>query len=115
METENQLCPVCEKTELISRTMTETFCYKGIAFTLEDVEYSECSNCKAEVITSSQNQRDEPRIRNEHRKIDGLLTSKEMISLHEQLGLTQSLPAKASNPARIPAKVFSSETSIDYT
>jgi hypothetical protein len=115
METQTQLYPVCEKGKLISRTMTETCCYKGIEFTLTDVEYSECSNGKAEVITSSQNQRDEPRIRDEHRKIDGLLTRKEMISLREQLGLTQSLPAKASNPARTPAKASTPTTSIDDT
>lgn len=53
METDNQLCPVCEKGELISKTMTETFCYKGIAFTLADVEYSECPNGKAELTKSA--------------------------------------------------------------
>lgn len=93
MEYETQLCPVCEKADLISRTTTETFRYKGTEFTLEDVEYSECPHCQAEVVTSSQNRRDEPRIRDEHRKIDGLLTRTEIVSIREQLGLSKSQAA----------------------
>ncbi|MDY6994562.1 MAG: YgiT-type zinc finger protein [Pseudomonadota bacterium] len=79
METEHLICPACEQTELIPKRADEIFCYKGQDFILEDIEYSVCPHCQAEVVTPAQSQHNEARIREEHCRIDGLLTSQESV------------------------------------
>jgi YgiT-type zinc finger domain-containing protein len=78
MTTDKIICPMCDSAELIPRKAVEHFCYKGHHFSLADLEYSECPACHSEVVTPAQIKRGEVRVRNEHRKIDNLLTSKEI-------------------------------------
>jgi HTH-type transcriptional regulator/antitoxin MqsA len=54
------------------------------------MEYSECPVCHEEIVTPEQIKRSEVRIRDEHRKIDGLLTSAEIVQLRNRLNIIQS-------------------------
>jgi HTH-type transcriptional regulator/antitoxin MqsA len=94
MMPEKMLCPVCERGELIFKKGPSSFCYKGHDFTLEDLEYCECLACQYEIILPEQSTRNEPRIRDEHRKIDELLTRAEITQLRERLKITQNQAAQ---------------------
>ena len=94
MTPEKILCPVCEKGEIIFKKGPSSYCYKGHDFTLEDIEYCECPACQYEIILPEQSKRNEARIRDEHRKIDGLLTRAEISELREQLKITQNQAAQ---------------------
>ncbi|HAI70270.1 MAG TPA: hypothetical protein DCM38_12645 [Gammaproteobacteria bacterium] len=94
MTPEKILCPVCEKGEIIFKKGPSSFCYKGHDFTLEDLEYCECLACQYEIILPEQSTRNEARIRDEHRKIDGLLTRAEISELRKRLKITQNQAAQ---------------------
>jgi len=94
MNQENILCPVCERGEIIFKKGASSYCYKGHDFTLEDIEYCECPACWYEIILPEQSKRNEARIRDEHRKIDELLTRAEIIQLRKRLKITQNQAAQ---------------------
>ncbi|EDN69826.1 transcriptional regulator, Cro/CI family [Beggiatoa sp. PS] len=94
MNPERTRCPMCESADLIPKKIIEHYCYKGHDFSLADIEYAECPKCHSEVITPGQSTRNEARIRDEHRKIDGLFTRAEIIQLREQLKITQNQAAQ---------------------
>ncbi len=94
MNQEKISCPVCERGELIFKKGSSSYCYKGHNFTLEDIEYCECPTCQYEIILPEQSKRNEVRIRDEHRKIDGLLTRAEITRLREQLNMSQNQAAQ---------------------
>ncbi len=94
MNPERTRCPMCEAADLIPKKAIEHYCYKGHNFSLEDIEYAECPKCHSEVITPEQSTRNEARIRDEHRKIDGLLTRAEITQLRERLKITQNQAAQ---------------------
>jgi HTH-type transcriptional regulator/antitoxin MqsA len=94
MNPERTICPMCESADLMLKKIIEHYCYKGHDFSLEDIEYTECPKCHSEVITPEQSTRNEVRIRDEHRKIEGLLTRVEITELREQLKITQNQAAQ---------------------
>ncbi len=94
MNPERTRCPMCESADLIPKKAIEHYCYKGHDFSLEDIEYAECPKCHSEVITPAQSKRNEARIRDEHRKIDGLFTRVEISQLRERLKITQNQAAQ---------------------
>jgi HTH-type transcriptional regulator/antitoxin MqsA len=91
---EDILCPVCKRGEIIFKKGSSSYCYKGHDFTLEDIEYCECPTCRYEIILPEQSTRNEARIRDEHRKIDRLLTRAEITQLRERLNITQNQAAQ---------------------
>jgi HTH-type transcriptional regulator / antitoxin MqsA len=84
------ICPLCESGELIFKTSPWTYCYKEHDFVLEDIEFAECTSCHSELILPDQSRRNEARIRDEHCKIDGLLTSIDIAQLRKRFHLTES-------------------------
>ncbi|MDM8560838.1 type II toxin-antitoxin system MqsA family antitoxin [Candidatus Parabeggiatoa sp. HSG14] len=94
MNPERTICPMCESADLIPKKITEHYCYKGHDFSLENIEYCECPACHSEIITPEQSTRNEPRIRDEHRKIDKLLTRAEITQLRKRLKITQNQAAQ---------------------
>jgi len=94
MSKDQIICPVCEMGELVIKKGPSSFCYKGYDFSFEDIEYCECPSCHYEVILPEQSERNEARIRDEHRKIDGLLTSAEIIQLRKRFNISQSQAAQ---------------------
>jgi YgiT-type zinc finger domain-containing protein len=74
MNTDNKTrCPMCESATLIPKKAVEHYHYKGQDFSLENIEYAACPVCQSEVVMPEQIKRNEARIRDEHRKIDGFL------------------------------------------
>ncbi|MCK5524485.1 MAG: type II toxin-antitoxin system MqsA family antitoxin [Thiomargarita sp.] len=109
MTQEKIVCPVCERGELIFKKGPSSFCYKEHDFTLEDLEYCECLACRYEIILPEQSKRNEARIRDEHRKIDGLLTRAEMTQLRERLKITQNQAAQIFGESKAFSKYESGE------
>ncbi len=77
-----------------ARHSTETYGYKGQQFSLNDSEYSVCRECGFDVVLPRQKRRNEARIRDEHRRIDGLLTGPQIKAIRKRLGLTQAEAAR---------------------
>jgi HTH-type transcriptional regulator/antitoxin MqsA len=77
-----------------ARHSTETYRYKGQQFSLSDSEYSVCRECGFDVVLPHQKRQNEARIRDEHRRIDGLLTGPQIKAIRRRLGLTQAEAAR---------------------
>ena len=54
----------------------EVYQYKGQKFSLSDIEYAVCRECGFDLVLPHQTRRNEARVRDEHRRIDGLLTGR---------------------------------------
>ncbi|WP_052700696.1 type II toxin-antitoxin system MqsA family antitoxin [Methylocucumis oryzae] len=89
----NHQCPECRSTEFAVRSEAEQFKRKGQEFWVE-VDYSVCQHCGYEVIFPDQIKRNDCRLRDAWRKMDGLLTGQEILDLRNQLNLTQQDAAK---------------------
>ena len=76
------------------RCSNETYRYKGQKFSLSDVEYSECRVCGFDVVLPRQKRQNEARTRDEHRRIDGLLTGRQIKAIRKRLGLSQAEAAR---------------------
>lgn len=88
-------CPMCQTPNpWEARHSTETYRYKGQQFSLSDSEYSVCRECGFDVVLPRQKRRNEARIRNERRRIDGLLTGQEIKAIRRRLRLTQAEAAR---------------------
>ena len=84
-------CPACRTPNpWQSMSSKKTFRYKEQEFTLRDAEYSECRVCGFDVVLPPQKRRNEARVRDEHRRIDGLLTGKQIRDIRKRLQLTQA-------------------------
>ena len=77
-----------------ARHSTETYRYKGQQFSLSDSEYSVCRECGFDVVLPRQKRRNEARIRDEPRRIDGLLTGRQIKAIRRRLRLTQAEAAR---------------------
>ena len=77
-----------------ARHSAETYRYKGQQFSLSDSEYSVCRECGFDVVLPRQKRRNEARIRDEHRRIDGLLTGRQIKAIRRRLRLTQAEAAR---------------------
>lgn len=89
----NNKCAECGSSDFEVRVELDEFQRNGQSF-IVDVEYSVCRQCNDEVIFAEQIKRNDCVLRDAWRKIDGLLTSQEIVSLREKLGLTQQDAAK---------------------
>ena len=88
-------CPMCQTPNpWEARHSTETYRYKGQQFSLSDSEYSVCRKCGFDVVLPRQKRQNEARIRDEHRRIDGLLTGPQIKAIRRRLGLTQAEAAR---------------------
>ena len=72
----------------------ETYQYKGETFSLSDIEYSVCRECGFDLVLPHQMRRNEARVRDEYRRIDGLLTGRQIKAIRKRLGLTQAQAAR---------------------
>ena len=88
-------CPMCRTPNpWEARRSTETYRYKGQQFSPSDSEYSVCRECGFDVVLPHQKRRNEARVRDEHRRIDGLLTGRQIKAIRRRLGLTQAQAAR---------------------
>ncbi|MCP4697948.1 MAG: type II toxin-antitoxin system MqsA family antitoxin [Gammaproteobacteria bacterium] len=81
---------MCQAAVLICKTALETYRCKGQEYSVEAIEYSECPNCREEIITADQIKRNEARIRDAKRKLNGLLIGAEIAEIRRLLGISQS-------------------------
>ena len=88
-------CPMCHTPgPWESRDADRTYCYKGQQFSLTNVAYSECRECGFDLVLPHQKRKNEARARDEHRRIDGLLTGAQIREIRKRLGLTQARAAQ---------------------
>ena len=72
-------CPICRTPALREPwSSNETYRYKGQEFSVSDIEYSVCHKCGFDLVLPHQTRRNEARVRDEHRRIDGLLTARQI-------------------------------------
>ena len=84
------ICPACETGKLTPFVDKQEYLYKGSKYTLDGLDFSRCSACNAEVVTPAQAKSNELRIREEQRKLDGLLSGAEIQKIRARFNLTQS-------------------------
>jgi HTH-type transcriptional regulator / antitoxin MqsA len=87
-------CPVCASGELALFYAPDDIQYKGQTLSV-DVEYAVCMQCGEEMILPEQIKRNDCRLRDAWRKVDGFLTGEEIVALRKQLGLTQQQAAQS--------------------
>ena len=75
--TKSPNCPICRlPTPWEPGSSNETYQCKGHEFSLSDIEYSVCRECGFDLVLPHQTRRNEARVRDEHRRIDRLLTAR---------------------------------------
>lgn len=88
-------CPMCDTlSPWEPRVSPETYEHHGKALPVEHIEYSVCRECGFDVILPDQKRRNDARVRDARRQMDGLLTGQEIRSVREDLGLTQHEAAR---------------------
>ena len=90
---ETTICPICESSRFDERHKAESFKYKSRIFELDAIEYSKCVKCVFELVTPRQLKKNESRIKDQYRRIDGLLTGEEIRKIREKYKLTQEAAA----------------------
>ena len=81
-------CPLC-KGALKSKSVTETFSYKGRSFEYPDYVVHVCEKCGEEFVGDKTMKQSSRRIRDFYREVDGLLTASEIKRIRVKLGRTQ--------------------------
>ena len=81
-------CKLCKSEQVNQFSEIETIIYKGNELSVE-MEYSACEDCRREFVSKQQILKNDARIRDAKKAVDGLLTSTEILEARENLGLTQ--------------------------
>lgn len=90
MEETNKLhCPACDVGTLREEHGVEELSYNGQTFVLNNMVYSVCDVCGTEIVIPEQARSNDRLIREEHRRIDGLLPAEKIKDLRRKLKLTQ--------------------------
>lgn len=83
------LCPVCGEGTLTFASKTERFEYKGHYKDIENFDIFTCDVCEEEIVPEESIKKAEKYLRDFHREVDGLLTSKQIKKIRESYGFTQ--------------------------
>ena len=88
-------CPMCQTPgPWESKDADRTYHYKAQEFSLTNVAYSVCRECGFDLVLPHQKRKNEARIRDGHRRIDGLLTGEQIKEIRKRLSLTQAKAAQ---------------------
>lgn len=90
----DNICPACGSSKFENLHKSESFHYKNNDFVIDSFEYSKCSECGFELINPAQIKRNESKIKDQFRHIDGLLTGEEIKAVREKYNLTQEGAAR---------------------
>ncbi len=82
-------CPICGEGNLTEISKTEIFEYKRQYKTIDNFIVLKCSFCEEEIVPETSIKLSEKKIRDFHREVDGLLTSKQIKKIRESYGFTQ--------------------------
>lgn len=88
-DVDSKICPACDAGKLRELFGSEEFSYNGQSFVLETIAFSACDACGAELVTPEQARSNDRLVREEHRRIDGLLSGAEIKSVRLRFQLTQ--------------------------
>lgn len=89
MNSEIPICPVCGEAALKPAIFSDTFRHNERDLVVDGLEGYECSKCNADPIYPEQIRRNERRIREAKRRVDGLLSGHQIREVRERLGLSQ--------------------------
>lgn len=89
MKLETTLCPICEAGQLSPAQHDLNIQHAGQTLVVRKLEHAVCDACGADPVLTTQIRRNQCRIADAKRSTDKMLTSDEIRSLREQLGLTQ--------------------------
>lgn len=81
-------CKLCKSENIKHLSHTENITYKESSLSV-DMEYSVCEDCGREFVSKQQILNNDAQLRDAKKSFDGLLTSQEIKSAREALGLTQ--------------------------
>lgn len=96
-------CPVCEVGTLELESEDMEFEYKGVSTVLPHQKIFKCHECDESFLDQKDERRVEKLLSDERRRIDGLLTSKEIKIIRQQFGMTQ---AEFATKLRVVEKTF---------
>lgn len=82
-------CPICGSGTLTKKNIEEVFGYKGETFTIKDYVVHECSVCEESIVDKKTLKDTEVILIEFRRKVDNLLTPKEIREIRTSLGYTQ--------------------------
>ncbi len=86
---ELQMCPICGTESMEKKKISQEFEYKGHKKTIYGCEIIECKECGESFSTDETSKMMEKIIRDFHREVDGLLTSKQIKKIRTSIGFTQ--------------------------
>lgn len=82
-------CPICGEGRLKKKSITEEFEYKGEKISIPDYVIYECHNCGESIVDNETIKRSNKLLKDFYRRVDGLLTSKEIKEIREVFGFSQ--------------------------
>ena len=85
------VCLVCGSGDIHQSVSSKTFSYKGESITFDSFISYKCHSCGESFPDEEQLDKIEPKIRDFHREVDGLLTSQEIRSIRRSLGFRQDV------------------------
>jgi len=83
------ICPVCGSENIHENISSKTFSYKGKSVSFDGFISYDCNNCGESFPDETQLDEIEPKLRDFHREVDGLLTPAEIKSIRKKLGFSQ--------------------------
>jgi len=89
------VCPICESGKLQEKAESIEFEYKNEKRIIPDRKLFRCERCEEAFLNSKDERKLERLLTDVRRRIDGLLTSKEIKEIRKQFGMTQVEFAKA--------------------
>lgn len=82
-------CPICGSDTLTKKNIEEVFDYKGETLTIKDYVIFECSVCEESIVDKKTLNETEVLLIEFRRKVDNLLTPKEIREIRTSFGYTQ--------------------------
>lgn len=89
-----QECPICGAGGLQKTVSTEKFEYKGKELFIPDYVSYECSECGEAVVAPETLKKSGKLLKDFQRKVDGLLTGRQIKAIRKKTGLTQEQMAE---------------------
>jgi len=94
MTEQKPICPMCEQAPLQPKTYTGEIEHNAHRLEVHGLEFYCCPECDADPVFPDQARRNHRRFQDARRRVDGLLTGKEIVGIRENLGLTQRQAAE---------------------
>lgn len=83
------VCPMCDNSDVKNITHESHFDYKGVAYSISNLNSAECKKCGFQFVSQEQKLLNEKLIREKRREIDNFLTAEQIKKLREFLQLSQ--------------------------